>query len=79
MRNIVFEEFHSKMGFYGLQSKAAKNGIVEGNKEGFTILMIAWRSPYASEKQNAWLENQLQKAYNKYYIKVMLDNYGLFW
>lgn len=42
-------------------------------------LMIAWVSPYATVKQNEWLESRLRKTYLKYFKKVSHDNTGLFW
>lgn len=75
----VFEPVYDKRGIYGLQCKECKAGITEGSKQKHQMVLMVWRSPYASAERNYWLEKQLRKIYTQYYLKVLVDNMGYFW
>ncbi|MBO5337528.1 MAG: hypothetical protein J6A94_10415 [Lachnospiraceae bacterium] len=79
MARNIFEPVFDTHGNYGLQSKQCKKGLQNGNKPEHKVIMMVWRSPYASTERNEWLERRLRKAYTQYYLKVLVDNMGLFW
>ena len=79
MVNKIFEPVYDVKGHYGLQSKQCKTGLRNGNKPEHKIIMMVWRSPFATTERNDWLERKLCKVYTKYYMKVLWDNMGFFW
>ena len=78
MENNIFEPVINQHGVFGLQVKSGCRGITKGDK-GKHMTLLAWRSPYATERQNYWLEKNLHRIYSRYYGKVMFSNFGLFW
>ena len=62
------------------QSVTNKNGLM-GLRCNFRpeVALIGYKSPYASARQNDWLEKRLIKVYSIYYYKVLLSTYGRFW
>lgn len=51
---------------------------IRANDVKATVLVV-YRSPHASMKDNIWLEQQLIRLYTKYYYKVNWDTIGRFW
>ena len=62
------------------QSVTNKNGLL-GLRYNFrpAVALISYKSPYASVKQNDWLERKLIKVYSSYYYMVLLTTSGRFW
>lgn len=82
MRNNVFKSIQSSKGFVAIQSDLCPNGIKEVETQNATkskVVSMAWCSPYASLSANQQLERDLRKIYIKYYIRVLIENFGLFW
>lgn len=78
MKNTIFEPTTNKFGLFGLQVRNECIGTIKVDKERHMAL-LAWTSPYATERQNLWMQKKLQRIYSRYYEKVMFSNYGLFW
>lgn len=83
MVHNIFEITFDRRGYFGLQSKDCKMGKYQSSNDNkklkHRLVLIAWRSPYASADHNVWLEQNLKKLYTKYYMKVLIDNMGYFW
>lgn len=43
-----------------------------------STMMLCYRSPYASERNNMWLEKKMLALYTRYYHKVMWESKGQF-
>jgi len=78
VNNNIFEPIVNQHGVFGLQVKDGCKGVIKNDKEKYMTL-LAWTSPYATERQNHWMQKKLQRIYSRYYVKVMFSNYGLFW
>lgn len=74
----IFEKIYDANGGYGLQCKFCEPNLLAEKKRSQKQVLIAWRSPYASADENAWLEKNLHRIYSKYYLKVIVSNYGKF-
>lgn len=68
MQGKVFQSVTNKNGFLGLKCKFRP-----------AVALIGYKSPYASNRQNDWLEKKLVKVYSLYYYRVLLSTYGRFW
>lgn len=62
--------FHSISNAHGLM------GIKNNNSK--SILMVCYKSPYSSLRNNIWLEKKLLAVYTRYYHKVMWESSGQF-
>lgn len=63
--------------FHSIRNNNGLSGI-RANDRKATVMMV-YKSPFASDKENYKLEQQLLRIYTKYYIKVNIDNLGRFW
>lgn len=82
MINSVFKSIQSTKGIIAIQSDYCTSGIKEvetHNSAKSAIVSMAWCSPYASLSANQQLEKDLRRIYRKYYIRVLIESFGLFW
>ena len=68
MQGKVFHSLTSKHGFLGIKCNFNPS-----------VTIIGYKSPFASVKQNEWLEKVLIKVYSIYYYRVLLATHGRFW
>lgn len=68
MQGRIFHSITSKRGFLGI--------ICNGSP---TVTVIGYKSPYATVRQNDWLEKKLVQIYSRYYYRVLLSTDGRFW
>lgn len=82
MKNNIFKSIQGSKGIVAVQSDFCSSGIkaVETqNANKSKVISMAWCSPYASLSANQQLERDLRRIYIKYYIRVLFENFGLFW
>lgn len=79
MKRSIFETLVNQRGLAAIQTEACSTGIREGVGKNRKMVVLAWLSPYATIKRNQQLQRELKRAYEKYYIRVLYDNFGLFW
>lgn len=91
----IFERIYNEKDVVGLQCKPCyqrhrelseafktsmpTGAIEEKDAQSPQKLILAWISPYASMRQNDWLEKRMKRLYIRYYKKVLYSNMGLFW
>ena len=79
MRKSIFKNVQYPNGITELQCAACPSGIPRSKSSRPPMVLTAWRSPHASLKRNQQLDTELRRAYERYYIRVLFDNFGLFW
>ena len=68
MQSKVFHSITNKKGVLGIKCKFKP-----------IVAVVSYKSPFASIKQNNWLEKELVKVYSRYYYRVLLSTSGRFW
>ena len=63
--------------FHSVTNRNGITGIRCNSRAATTIL--CYKSPYATIKQNEWLERNLIRLYTAYYYKVLWETTGQFW
>ena len=53
-------------------------GAILSSRHPRTVIVYA-QSPYATRKQNRWLERKLLAVYKRYYYRVLIESSGEFW
>ena len=79
MKNSIFKTIQYPNGVTELQCEDCPSGIPRARNTRPPIVLAAWRSPCASLKRNQQLDTELRRAYERYYFRVMCDNFGSFW
>ena len=68
MQGRIFHSMTNKKGFLGIKCNYSPS-----------VTIIGYKSPYATIRQNDWLEKKLVKVYSRYYYRVLISTSGRFW